>query len=401
MNKFDVQLAVGATQAGGTQEARSPEVLAQHHLAFMVSAVPAVGSLAVYGRTIGAKDFSLITTVDMTAGAQLIPFMGIFDKFRAVPTGFDAGKKYWLTVTTAERGLFGPSVPKLITRNTIGSGLTASANLPMKGHMLIPQHQLQLDCVGAAAGSVAVFAKPLNGGLVPLGTIAMASGPRHILFRGFFDEIQLVPTGLAGAKVNATLVSVEDGLVGPSMDMMMPMSTGQFLDGQAAVYSAAAGRFVLRKTLRRGALFILNASQSIPTAATLNAAPTPLSWVAAGKQYDSDVIWALANPTRFTVPVGCTAVEIKGNVEWGANAVGGRRCRAWKNGADFNGQFDDEDLSIGAGGANNNRQNGSCGPVDVVAGDYFEFVVTQNTGGALNANSGTNTWFLMRLTDAA
>lgn len=397
MNKFDVQLAVGATQAGGTQEARSPEVLAQHHLAFMVSAVPAVGSLAVYGRTIGAKDFSLITTVDMTAGAQLIPFMGIFDKFRAVPTGFDAGKKYWLTVTTSESGMFGPSVPKLVTRNTIGSGLTASTNLSMKGHMLIPQHQLQLDCVGTAAGSVTVFAKPLNGGLVPLGTIAMASGPRHILFRGFFDEIQLVPTGLAGAKVNATLVSVEDGLVGPSLEMLMPMSTGQFLDGQAAVYSAAAGRFVPRKTLRRGALYILNVTAVVPT--SVMTAANPLTWALAGQQYDTDGIWAAGNPTRFTVPKGCTAVQLGGNCEWAASAVGARRLRVQKNGADFNGQGDDHSATQSVNG--NIRQNLYCGPVDVVAGDYFELDVTQNTGGNLNVNSGTNTWFLMRLTDAA
>lgn len=243
--KYDIQLAVSATQAQGQKSAGMPQGLAQYHIAFAVSSVPAVGSLAIQGITQGASDWSLITTIDMTQGAQQIPFMGMFDRIRCVPTGFDAGKSYTVTVTTIDKGLYANGLDKSLTRSQIAAGITATKNVNINSHSLIPLHQLHVDCVGTPAGSVAVFGKPINGALVPLGSISLTSGPRHMLFRGLFDGLQFVPTGLAGAKLNFTLVSGEDGMMGPSLDMLMPSSTALLVDGATIIYSAAAQRFLL------------------------------------------------------------------------------------------------------------------------------------------------------------
>lgn len=387
--KFDIQLAVAATQAAGVQQMHTPQVLGQHQLTFYPSATPVAGSLAVYGRTIGANDWSLITTIDMTWGQQLFPFAGIFDRFKCVPTGFDAAKKYWVTITTANVGLFTSGVPALVTRSQIATGITATKDVTITRHLMIPQHQLQVDCVGAPAGSVAVFAKALNGALVPLGTVRLISGPRHILFRGYYSGLQFVPTGLGAASLNVTLLSVEDGILGPSLDMLMPMSTGRLLDGQALVYSAAQGRFRPKSFDGFYAHLHAAASQTIATA-TL----TPVKWAVPVYDTLGFSLGAADGYTTITIPYGVSSVILKSNINWTANAVGYVQAFLYKNGAQ-NSIFA-ANLNTATVGPNNLIVS----PVlSTVVGDTWSVEVEQSSGANLTITdvSFNGTWFSLEV----
>ena len=113
--------------------------------------------------------------------------------------------------------------------------------------------------------------------------------------------------------------------------------------------------------------------------------------------YDTDKIFNLAlNPRRLYVPDGVTKVKISGNVQFAANATGGRTLLIRKNSeTNF---FGRPTVTIPT------RTDGTATSVNittpilqVVAGDWFELFVSQNSGGNLNVNSGYSTWMAMEI----
>lgn len=102
------------------------------------------------------------------------------------------------------------------------------------------------------------------------------------------------------------------------------------------------------------------------------------------------------NPSRLTIPIGVTCVELAANVRWEGNSTGYRVLSIWKN----------QDRTVGFGlpyeqlpASGNCELNVKSGIVEVSATDYFETYIRQTSGGDLdidvNAATSSN-WFSIR-----
>lgn len=126
---------------------------------------------------------------------------------------------------------------------------------------------------------------------------------------------------------------------------------------------------------------------SIPTGTGLNV----VTWQAANEVGATDWWASSPNPSRIVVPAGVSLVMVTGGVFWEANSTGTRRCRLWKNGTGIARGFGDARSAVPA--PLPTEVNAVSAGLPVVAGDYFEMVVSQDSGAALNADSaGSGTW---------
>lgn len=93
--------------------------------------------------------------------------------------------------------------------------------------------------------------------------------------------------------------------------------------------------------------------------------------------FDSDVYWAVGNPTRLTAPrqgkytVGCSIL-------WDTSTTGNRSVYVVKNGVTGT-RLAGEQMPANNGGILNIATT-----LNLVAGDYVEFYVNQNSGGSVN-----------------
>ena len=138
----------------------------------------------------------------------------------------------------------------------------------------------------------------------------------------------------------------------------------------------------------RGALVRIAANQSI-----VNTLVTTLAWDA--EEYDTDSIHDnVTNNSRLTVPAGITRVRLSAKIQWGAAAAGYRQIYVRKAAGTFFGQPEtiyDVDSAI------SHQTDIISPPVVVVAGDYFEVFVYQNSGAALDVIGLDGSWFAMEL----
>lgn len=99
--------------------------------------------------------------------------------------------------------------------------------------------------------------------------------------------------------------------------------------------------------------------------------------------FDDLAFWDPVAPTRLTIPAGVTRVRLSAGIRWTPNATGNRKVRIRGNPA---GVY--EANAIWAADERDSGADGDCtlntGILIVAAGDYFEVVVTQNSGAPLN-----------------
>lgn len=124
----------------------------------------------------------------------------------------------------------------------------------------------------------------------------------------------------------------------------------------------------------RGAFCYLDANQAI-----LNATETSIAFPTAGVVYNTDSIWNSANPSRFTVPTGITKVKMNVGTNWEADNTGNRLAYLFKNGAYVAPNVVDRRLAVSESEAVVSSPVLPC-----VGGDYFQWMVLQNSGGTLN-----------------
>lgn len=118
------------------------------------------------------------------------------------------------------------------------------------------------------------------------------------------------------------------------------------------------------------------------------------------EEYDTDDIHDnVTNNTRLTVPTGATKVIVSAKISWTANATGTRTFSAYKNGLASYAGF--PVVVNSAPDALSFSNLIITSPVlYVTAGDYFEAVATQSSGGSLDVLGGVNhTWFSMEIVE--
>jgi hypothetical protein len=97
-----------------------------------------------------------------------------------------------------------------------------------------------------------------------------------------------------------------------------------------------------------------------------------------GASAQTDVFWAAPNPSRMTCPAGLAGKYLfQACPNWDISGPGGRYIACLKNGAGV------WSVNDGGSAAWYIQQQINC-TVDLVAGDYVELGVYQNSGAALN-----------------
>ncbi|MFN8996079.1 MAG: hypothetical protein ACK5X3_20765, partial [Pseudomonadota bacterium] len=134
------------------------------------------------------------------------------------------------------------------------------------------------------------------------------------------------------------------------------------------------------------ALVNRNTTQAIP-----NVTNTAISWD--NVQINEVGIYNAGNPTRLTVPVGFSRARFTAGVFWAANNTGTRNVTIRKNLA--GGGFTDIAYDVSPAQNETGRALSSLEPV--VAGDFFEMIVSHNAGGALNIGGNNATRFTLEL----
>lgn len=109
-------------------------------------------------------------------------------------------------------------------------------------------------------------------------------------------------------------------------------------------------------------------------------------------------LWDPANPTRLTVPPGVSKVRVSGNIRFSPTTIVGKfHFTLFKNGALFIGT---PFLEIGTAGFSIYPAGNITSPELIVSpGDYFEFVVLQQTGGTFQTENDIPVvnWFSMEI----
>lgn len=141
----------------------------------------------------------------------------------------------------------------------------------------------------------------------------------------------------------------------------------------------------------RGALVYLSANQSIADD-TL----TAINWDS--EEYDTDGFHESAtNPSRLTIPAGVSKVIVKAQIAWLENSTGKRLIYQTKNGTTFAGRGNS---FIPASPSYNTCHQVISTMVDVAEGDYFEVLVQQDSGGALDVRNGkAYSWFAIEVVE--
>lgn len=157
-------------------------------------------------------------------------------------------------------------------------------------------------------------------------------------------------------------------------DVLVPAAAGSLVAGNLGDQRKAA---TLNLRVPRVRAY-RTANQSIP-----DATDTAISFTAS--RYNNDRMWNSAtNPTRFTC-ITPGLYTFKGNIEWAVSAIGIRSF--WIR---LNGTTDIGDVRITSPNGTSVDRHTVAADYEMVAGDYVEFMVRQNTGGALNVAVNAN-----------
>lgn len=212
--------------------------------------------------------------------------------------------------------------------------------------------------------------------------------------------------GERSAEAADVVATVAIGFASPPLDvaggdffeLRVRQDSGAALDVEA-VGATSFGLMVVDSDLSRrfvlatpgpfkGALLKLSADQSIPTGAD-----TALSF--ANEDYDTDGFHeSVTNPTRITIPnnLGIARARVLASVLWAAGATGARRVAIRQNGTTFVGGDTDS-------GAANEQSQATTPVLSVSDGDYFEAIVRQDSGGALNAVADAQTFLALEVVE--
>lgn len=143
----------------------------------------------------------------------------------------------------------------------------------------------------------------------------------------------------------------------------------------------------------RGALVYRNAATGVQTITSGSYQALQLD----AEIYDTDGFHDNStNNTRLTIPAGVSKVRLKGCMQPNAMTSGICYIKTQKNGADYTGQGFVRVISDGFG----SPVVLSTAVIDVVEGDYFEFLIYQNSGSDKEITATSiNNWFSIEVVE--
>lgn len=207
--------------------------------------------------------------------------------------------------------------------------------------------------------------------------------------KSFVVGMKVIAAVTASPQTNwiyGTITAYNSGTGSITINAESAMGSGTF----AAWTISLTGPF---RVEARGALVTKNSTtQSIP-----NTTETAILFDTSFYNTES-VHNGVSNTSRLTVPANVSKIKLFAQVTFAANATGFRMAYIRKNGSSattFSGQPKDGRIASPATFAT--AMSLASPLVQVVPGDYFELVVQQTSGGALDVQLNNLTWFAMEI----
>lgn len=170
--------------------------------------------------------------------------------------------------------------------------------------------------------------------------------------------------------------------------------TTPILADSVAIVDSAASNVNKKATLTalRAAMSGLRTRVSLTAAESIaNNTNTAIPWDTA--DVDELAAWSSGAATRLTVPSGITKVRLAANLGFATNVTGIRRVQLFKNGTTVAGQFYQD---VVGNSTSQTVHNVHSAILTVTAGDYFECMVLQSSGGNLDVVDAAE-WFEMEV----
>ena len=323
-----------------------------------------LGATAVLASATKYVDYALPSTITLSAGNVV----------RAMFTGLDNGTAENITVNLIGATSQGPVAPSS-GGGGCGCGNTQSGCVPPVGTMLFFQGSVQ-DEVALAAASAAAAASSASAASTSQ-TAAAASAASAAA------SATAAGSSASSAGTSATTATLQAGNAAASAAAAGVSATNANASAVAAAASAAAAAIDVQTAYKDACVAQLTAGS---TQTIADATPTAVSWDSV--LFDDNSFWSNASPTRLTVPAGVNRVRLSAGIRWAANSTGERKIQIRFNPA---GTYEANGIW-----ASDDRPSDDTGDATVVtpiipvaAGDYFEVIVTQDSGGGLALNTST------------
>jgi hypothetical protein len=142
------------------------------------------------------------------------------------------------------------------------------------------------------------------------------------------------------------------------------------------------GLEVVEQSEMSSALVRMSANQTIPASTQ-----TVVDW--GSEVHDDAGYWDAGSPSRLTVPAGVDVVILTAYAAFPNNNTGDRWIEIRKNGSDTVAGMMLPESPV----SDNDRVYAQSPPLKVVAGDYFEVLVWQGSGGDLDLLDANTTFF--------
>lgn len=309
-------------------------------------------------------DYPLPTTINLVAGNGV----------RAQITDVDNGTAEDLTVSLIGATSQGPVAPSS-GGGSCGCGNTQSGCVPPVGTMLFFQGSVQDEAAQAAASAAAAASSASAASTSQTAAAASVTSAAA--------SATAAGSSASSAGTSATTATLQAGNAAASAAAAGVSATNANASAVAAAASAAAAAIDVETAYKDACVAQLTAGS---TQTIADATPTAVAWDSV--LFDDNSFWSNANPTRLTVPAGVNRVRLSAGIRWDANSTGERKIQIRFNPA---GTYEANGIW-----ASDDRPSDDTGDATVVtpiipvaAGDYFEVIVTQDSGGGLDLNTST------------
>ena len=197
---------------------------------------------------------------------------------------------------------------------------------------------------------------------------------------GYLDGVTSAVQTQIDAKIASTLADAKGDLLVASADNTVTrLPVGSTGDTIVADSSTATGLKWAKSPNFVGASMYKSSAQAIPSSV----------WTAItfdSEEFDTDSFHSTStNTSRITIPTGMGGKYLfTGTMIWQQNGLNNRALAIYKNGSTS------KQLFLNRPDSDFNTEVSYATIISVAAGDYFELLTYQDTGGNLNAISGTN-----------
>lgn len=257
-----------------------------------------------------------------------------------------------------------------VVDSPIAAPITLAANAVVRGMITGVDNGTASDLVVNLIGATSQGPDPAPSGCGPCAPQCLPPQGTLLFFPGTAGPEG--PTGAAG-PTGATGPAGAQGATGPQGDIGATGPTGPSGATGATGPAGPQGE----PGAAEGALATLAAASTHSIAdATATAVPWDLI------QYDDSAFWNIGSPTRLTIPAGVTRVRLSAGIRWTANGTGNRKIQIRGNPA---GVYDANSIWASLDLVSDDTGDGTVASpiIEVSEADYFEVIVTQNSGGAL------------------